>query len=490
MNIQELQKEIVNTLMEKGVLVTTEILKKVKDLDNEEKINFVKTKIETTTVLTTDNVLTTLEYLSKNTCDVKEGNVEVVFSYKENNEKKKEVADFVTYFRNRYKALERILKNRPELQRTLSISRVLDKNKSETVSIIGLVTEKRETKNGNLLLVLEDLTGSMNVLINKNKEDLFEEAKDIVLDEVIGIVGTNKETIIFVNNVLWPDIPLHKELKKSPDEAYAIFLSDVHYGSIDFLPDKLNKFLSWLNGEIGSEEHKNIIPKIKYLFIAGDLVEGIGIYPGQEEELTVKDIYDQYSGVVEYLKKIPSHIKIIICPGNHDAMRISEPQPIIHKELAPELHAMPNVIQVSNPGIVKIHKSEGFPGFDVLLYHGYSFDYYVSNVDSIRNQGGYHRADLIMQFLLKRRHLSPTHTATLYVPDITHDPLVLTTVPDFFLTGHIHYTYVEDYHNITLICGSCWQRQTSFQLKVGHDPEPARVPLVNLKTRKVKILKF
>ena len=32
--------------------------------------------------------------------------------------------------------------------------------------------------------------------------------------------------------------------------------------------------------------------------------------------------------------------------------------------------------------------------------------------------------------------------------------------------------------------------QTSFQEKVGHHPEPSRVPIVNLKTREMKILKF
>ena len=146
MNIQKLQKEIVNTLMEKGILVTVKILKKIKELDNEEKIRFVKNKIKKTKILNQNNIMNTLEYMSKNTCDVREGNVEIVFSYKDNYEKKKEVADFVSYFRSRYKVIENILKNRPELQRTLSISRVLNKNSSETVSIIGIVTEKREQK--------------------------------------------------------------------------------------------------------------------------------------------------------------------------------------------------------------------------------------------------------------------------------------------------------------------------------------------------------
>jgi DNA polymerase II small subunit len=95
-----------------------------------------------------------------------------------------------------------------------------------------------------------------------------------------------------------------------------------------------------------------------------------------------------------------------------------------------------------------------------------------------------------MKFLLKRRHLAPTHTSTLYIPDTKEDPLVIHKVPDFFITGHIHKSIAANYKNITLISGSCWQSKTDFQEKVGHNPEPGRVPMVNLKTREIKILKF
>jgi DNA polymerase II small subunit len=229
---------------------------------------------------------------------------------------------------------------------------------------------------------------------------------------------------------------------------------------------------------------------VKYIFIVGDLVDGLGIYPDQEKDLSIKDIYAQYAACAELLKKIPGHIKIIACPGNHDAIRMSEPQAELYKDLAAPLWAMKNLIMVSNPAMVNIHSSKDFPGFDVLLYHGYSFDYYVENVEEIRNNGGYNRADLIMKYLLQKRHLAPAHKSTLYIPDANQDSLVIEKIPDFFVTGHIHYSVAAAYRNITTICCSCWQRKTSFQEKMGHNPQPARVPVVNLKTRKVKILKF
>ena len=230
--------------------------------------------------------------------------------------------------------------------------------------------------------------------------------------------------------------------------------------------------------------------KIKYLFIIGDLVDGIGIYPEQDNELEIKDIIQQYDECAKYLTQIRKDITLIICGGNHDALRLSEPQPVLDKRYAQSIYSLPNAIFVSNPATVNIHAGKGFPGFNVLMYHGYSFDYYIANVESIRLNGGYDRSDLVMKHLLQKRHLSPTHSSTLYIPDEKRDPLVISKAPDFFITGHIHKTSVCNYKSTTMISGSCWQSKTAFQEKVGHNPEPARVPIVNLKTRDIRIVKF
>jgi DNA polymerase II small subunit len=171
-------------------------------------------------------------------------------------------------------------------------------------------------------------------------------------------------------------------------------------------------------------------------------------------------------------------------------MRIAEPQPELYKDLSKPVWELKNAVMATNPCLVNMHASSDFSGFDVLLYHGYSFDYFCANVDSIRNGGGYDRADLIMKFLLQRRHLAPTHKSTLYIPNTKKDYLVIEKVPDFFVTGHIHKTSVANHRGVTMISGSCWQSTTSFQEKVGHHPEPCRVPIANLRTRDVKILKF
>jgi DNA polymerase II small subunit len=283
---------------------------------------------------------------------------------------------------------------------------------------------------------------------------------------------------------------VYNELKKSPKEEYAIFLSDMHVGSKQFLNQSFEKFIKWINGEMGDEKQRELVKKTKYVFIMGDIVDGVGVYPGQEKELEIADIYAQYAEAAKFLKKIPTHMTIIMCPGNHDAVRMAEPQMPFYEDIAKPLYELPNAIIVSNPAVVTIGAQQGFPGITVLLYHGYSFDYYIANVDEIRNNGGYDRADLVMKFLLQKRHLAPTHASGVYVPYPDHDPLIISKIPDIFATGHLHKTSVSTYRNVTLICGSCWQGKTTFQEKVGHNPEPGRVPLVNLQTREMKILRF
>lgn len=403
---------------------------------------------------------------------------------------KREVQDFISFFNHRYKALRNILQTRRELSDVTSINRLATKGPRSFVAVIGIVADKAVTRNENIILTIEDPTGAVKVLAGSGKPDIAAIAKECVLDEVVGIAGTTGDGIIFADSIILPDVPVTKELKKSPDEVYAIFLSDVHVGSNNFLASEFNKFLQWIRGKAGSDAQRETARKVKYVFIVGDLVDGIGIYPGQEKELAINDIYKQYEEFARLISLIPQDKHIIICPGNHDAVRLSEPQPRLDETFAKPLYELKNVMLVSNPAYVNIHKSEGFPGFDVLMYHGYSFDHFVANIDTIRAKGGYDRIDLLMTFLLQRRHLAPTHTSTLYIPDAQKDPLVIDMVPDIFATGHIHKAVMSSYRNITLISGSCWQATTAFQEKVGHKPEPARVPLVDLHTRQMKMMRF
>jgi len=421
---------------------------------------------------------------------IKKNRIKIIMSYNEKS-RKRTVTDFVNYFNARYKELEKILRSRQELQNLTSISRINSKREKENVAIIGYVYDKSVTKNKNIMLTIEDPTGVIKVVVSQHREDLYKIAEEIQLDELIGVTGMC-DSIIFANALLYPDIPLTKELKKSPEEGYFLLLSDTQFGNKLFLEKEFSKLLSWINGETGSDIQKEIASKIKYIFILGDLVEGVGIYPDQEYHLTVIDIYDQYKGFAALLKKIPPHIPIIIIPGNHDVGRISEPQPKLENEYTKSINDIPNVISVSNPALINIYEQpeHGFEGFNILLYHGYSFFYYAEHIQSIRQKGTLKRPDLVMRYLLQRRHLAPTHASSLYIPDPKKDYLAIDKVPDFFFSGHIHRASVTNYRNVTCINASCWTSKSAEEERRGLEPQPGRAFIINMQTREVKIMNF
>ena len=140
----------------------------------------------------------------------KKGKV-IVTEIKEPQIKKIEVKDFVKYFRDRFLTLKTFIQDH-DLKNLTSIGKISTNRR--TLSIIGMIYNKRMTKNKNLLFEVEDLTGKISVLVNHNREEIFEKAKSIVEDEVIGITGIGSDEIIFVNNIIFPGI--FSELSRKP----------------------------------------------------------------------------------------------------------------------------------------------------------------------------------------------------------------------------------------------------------------------------------
>jgi len=484
------RREIVSLLLNKGILLDRDKLNQINEITDLETFHtHLLNKFQDGTLPEFSQIFD--EYktsMQQKGIDIPSPpTINVIFSYK-GEPKKREVQDFTAFFTSRYHIIKAILQNRKELQNLTSINRLNQKKEREQVAVIAIVTDKQLTKTGKIVITAEDPTGTIKAIISQG--EALEMAKETSLDEIIGIVGTCSGNTIFTQAIVIPDVPLYKEMKKSPDEVYALFTGDFHFGSKHFLKEPFEKFISWIRGEQGNEAQMAVAKKIKYIFMAGDLVDGVGIYPNQDKDLDITDIYEQYNEFSDQLKRIPRDKKIIVCPGNHDAMRVAEPQPPLYKDFAEAVWNLPNVTVVSNPAYINFHASDNFPGFDALMYHGFSFPFYADTVESIRNKGGQKSPELIMQYLLQRRHLAPTHTSTLYLPDAQKDNLVIDRIPDFFVTGHIHRVSAANYRNVTLLNCSCWIGQTEYQEKVGLVPQPGRAILVNLQTRKIKILRF
>jgi len=397
------------------------------------------------------------------------------------------VEDFVKYFQARFNEIKRILQGHGSLTKLTSIGKI--SNQKQELSIIGMVANKRVTKNKNIIIELEDFNGKIPVLIHNSKEDLLEKSKSIVLDEVIGINGNGNNEIIFVKDIVFPEIT-GSVRNCASEEEYAVFISDIHLGSNKFIEDKFTNFISWLNGEVGNDDQKELSKKIKYLFIVGDTVDGVGVYPGQAERLLITDIKLQYKKLAEYLRTIRKDITIFACPGQHDASRIAEPQPPIDREYAEDLYFIENLHLVSNPALVEIAKTSEKKGIKVLMYHGASFHSLIEEIEELRTSRAHDNPTKVSKHLLRKRHLGPSHSTTDHLPLPEIDPLVIREIPDVFATGDLHRPDIDFYGPIILIASSCWQHITEFEEKVGNHPDPCKVPILNLKTGKVNIIDF
>jgi len=397
-------------------------------------------------------------------------------------DKKLEVKDFTGHFRARFQQIQRMLMSRPQLQHNLmSIGKIGGDRQS--LSLIGIVKDKRITQNKNMMITFEDLTGEIKALIKGDKEEIFEKAEELQLDDVVGLKVSGNRDIVFIQDIFFPDSFIQDKVRFDEDMSIA-FLSDTHCGSDRHLSKSLEQFIEW----IGSDDVE--AKKIKYLFFVGDNVDGVGVFPGQENTLNLTSMVEQYEQLAGYLRRIPKRIEMFMCPGQHDASRVAEPQPIISKRYAPQLYEIDNLTLVTNPALVKLYEDK--KEFKILMYHGASIHTFINEIKELRLMKAHNCPAKAVRHMLKRRHLSPTHGGMtgIYIPDVDKDPLVIEEVPDIFCTGEVHRVDVENYNGTLIITGSCWQAQTPFEEKVGNIPDPAKVPVFNLKTRELKILDF
>jgi DNA polymerase II small subunit len=396
------------------------------------------------------------------------------------NSGKIEASDFVSYFRSRFDKMRDFLVKKDDIQNLTSIRRIGRENGN--FSLVGMVYDKRITKNKNLLLEVEDLTGRIIILVNRDNKQLFEQAKNIVLDDILCFKCSGSSKMLFASGFVYPDCCLDSERFGQRDE-FIVFVSDLHVGSKLFLEDNLMRFIDWLNGKVGDSRQKAMALKVKYLVLAGDNIDGVGVYPGQEKFLNIKGCRSQYRELARILSQIRKDVEIIMCPGTHDAVWVGEPQPAILDKWVLELKGLENLRIVSNPFFVEI------AGLKILISHNGNFNELIDKIEEIRVKYGNRCPTKVMNEILKRRHLASVYSDM----DIVlgkDDDLVINNIPDVFVLAGQHKAMVGNYNNILNISTSCFQSRTDFDEKVGSFSNPCKVPILNLKSKEVKILDF
>lgn len=413
-----------------------------------------------------------------------EAEIEVVDDPTDKISSKGNMEDFLKYFRDRFTRIEGILKQRLDVRDAVPISVALEAPLNSKVKTIGIVTEIRERKRM-IFMQIEDYEATATVLVPPNVErTVFEKAQRIFLDQVICIQGMRgKNSLIVATDFINPDIPERKP-KTAKSSVYAALISDLHVGSKKFLEDSFNHFLQWLKGQGGSHRQREVAGRVKYIIICGDLVDGIGVYPNQERELAIDDVYEQYRVVAKIIQNIPEHIEVIIIPGNHDATRQALPQPAIPKKYAEPVYEARKVMMLGNPARIRLH------GVEFLLYHGRSLDDVIGVIPEVTYRNLDKSASAAMRYLLKVRHLAPIYGRKTPIAPEPKDFLVIDSPPDVFHSGHIHVMGYEMYRGTLVINSGAWQGQTEFQRKMGLEPTPGIVPIVDLRRFQVMPINF
>jgi DNA polymerase II small subunit len=376
---------------------------------------------------------------------------------------------FNRLFRDRYERLLGVVRGRPDMKGVSQISEAKGLEQGKKARVAGLLASRANRRN-NVEVTLDDPSGTARIVCQDDA--VAKSAMQAPLDSMVVVeVSRGRSGQLYANSLVLPDVPGRRPAASS-HQVYAVLLSDLHVGSRMFLLEDFQRFIRWINGGLGDED---VVSRVKYLVVAGDLVDGVGVYPGQEFQLAEKDPKKQYEMAAELLKQIPPGIQMVISPGNHDAVRQALPQPAVGADMAESLYAMDNVRWVGDPCYVKLH------GVTFLIYHGKSLDDVIATTPDLT----YDNPTDAMKLLLRSRHLSPTYGKRTALSPELRDFMVVDPVPDVLHSGHVH-TYGElTYRGTLLVNSGTFQGQTNFQSNMGLDPTPSIVPVIDLSTLRV-----
>jgi len=388
---------------------------------------------------------------------------------------------------DKFNRLRKLIRRRPEVNSATNINNIFRLSNSAEISTIGFVNNIHLTKKGNYLFTLEDLTGIISVLIQNNSDNLdyIKIIERTINDQMLFVKGTfnpgdkGRRGIIFAKSISKIDIPTDFRPNTSPDPLSIALISDLHVGSKEFEEGLFKKFLNFLNGKSNNKHLRDIAGKIKYIVINGDLVDGIGIYPNQQKDLIITDIYKQFKKASDLLSEIPDYIKIFYVSGNHEPVRNALPLPAVPKKYCEDLINL-GIKCLGNPSLIKTHN------VNTLIYHGESMhdmNMLIHDLD-INNP-----IETMKEFLICR-HLAPTFGEKTQLAPINKDLLLLDKIPDIFHTGHVHINGTGKYRNVTLVNSGCFQAQTDYMRSFGITPTPGIVPIVELDTLNFFTLDF
>jgi len=374
------------------------------------------------------------------------------------------IAGFTRLFTSRFRQLAPAVRSRPGLENLRSVR---DLRPSEAVqSVVGMVREVRTTsRQHHTLLTIDDETGSIEILVPRGSPA---SRVTFLSDEVVGLKlrwSGGRDRLPTAAAVERPDVPATRPSGRSSRPRRAVLLSDLHIGSKTFLGRDWEALAEFLQERGPNPE---LARSVDSVVVAGDLVDGIGVYPRQERDVAIPDVVEQYAELGRRLADLPSRLTIVAVPGNHDAVSPAEPQPALPAALTAGLGE--NVRMLSNPSTFSLG------GTLIAAYHGRGFDDLIPSIPG----ASYARPTEVMRRMLQMRHLAPIYGQRTPLAPAERDGLVIDPVPDILVTGHLHTYGVDRYRDILLVNASAWQGETDYQRMRNIVPHPSQATVVDL----------
>lgn len=290
--------------------------------------------------------------------------------------------DYVRYLSNRYEKISNLLVKKLSLLNLMSLGKITQKIRN--FSVIGMVKDK---DNGEKTAIIEDPTGELKISFNeKNLKDFNE----IVLDEVLGAI-CEKRGIVKAKKIVWPDVPLRKNVNKTKQDVFCLFLSDLHINDKKANKNSYEKFLNWVN----KTKYTSF-----YIFVLGD-------------------ISSEKKDITDFFYNLPKNAFKVFVKGEID------PDTTIWDLILP------------NPSFIRVENN-----ILALLCHGE----FLTNYTDVWK--GFTPAT-VMQTLLKKRHINPTFRANTKIYE--NDPFLVDIVPDIFVSGHTHKPSLLNYKGVSIM---------------------------------------
>ncbi len=217
-----LEREVIEKFLLSGLQLTPEAVDMLKNL-NEEMVDELILSIKKEKP---DLVFVTPDVIEKFLGKTPQNKVKVKKLLKKDFLEKVSVDDLTAYYRDRYERIRRFLVGKLQLFNLISVNKITQRTKR--FSLIGMVKEI-----GSKWLIVEDQTGEIKLLIDESL------TSKLVEDDVVGLKCEKRDDSFWVMQIVWPDVPLVRNVNKTKEKIKVLFLPGG-----EKLSEKLNDFLS------------------------------------------------------------------------------------------------------------------------------------------------------------------------------------------------------------------------------------------------------